>query len=79
VISTGPYAIVRHSLCATSRLYLIGTPLALGSYRGYLSLAILLPFLISRLLEEERMLVRELPGYVDYQKAVRHRLIPGIW
>lgn len=79
VISTGPYAIVRHPLYATSLLYLIGTPLALGSYRGYLSLAILLPFLISRLLDEERMLVRDLPGYVDYQKAVRYRLIPGIW
>lgn len=79
VISTGPYAIVRHPMYASALLYLIGTPLALGSYWGFVPLASMLPFLIWRLLDEERMLRNELEGYEEYQKKVRHRLLPGVW
>jgi protein-S-isoprenylcysteine O-methyltransferase Ste14 len=79
VIDTGPYAVVRHPMYASALLYLIGTPLALGSYWGLLGLAVMLPFLVWRLLDEERLLARELPGYADYQARVRHRLIPCLW
>jgi protein-S-isoprenylcysteine O-methyltransferase Ste14 len=79
VISTGPYAIVRHPMYASALLYLLGTPLALGSYWGLLALAAMLPFLIWRLCDEERLLARDLPGYPEYQKRVRHRLVPFIW
>jgi protein-S-isoprenylcysteine O-methyltransferase Ste14 len=79
IISTGPYAIVRHPMYASAFLYLIGTPLALGSYWGLLPIAAMMPFLIWRLLDEERLLAAELPGYSDYQKKVRFRLVPGIW
>jgi protein-S-isoprenylcysteine O-methyltransferase Ste14 len=79
VIDTGPYAVVRHPMYASALLYLIGTPLALGSYWGFLGLAIMLPFLVWRLLDEERLLARELPGYAAYQTRVRYRLIPGLW
>jgi protein-S-isoprenylcysteine O-methyltransferase Ste14 len=79
VISTGPYAIVRHPMYASGFLYLIGTPLALGSYWGFVALVGMLPFLIWRLLDEERLLANELPGYREYQHEVRHRLVPGIW
>ncbi len=79
VISTGPYAIVRHPMYASALLYLLGTPLALGSYWGLLALAAMLPFLIWRLFDEERLLARDLPGYTEYQKRVRHRLVPFIW
>jgi protein-S-isoprenylcysteine O-methyltransferase Ste14 len=79
VISTGPYAIVRHPMYASAFLYLIGTPLALGSYWGLLPIAAMMPFLIWRLLDEECLLVADLPGYSDYQKKVRFRLVPGIW
>lgn len=79
VISTGPYAMVRHPMYASALLYLLGTPLALGSYWGFAALACLLPFLIWRLFDEEKFLAENLPGYVDYQKTVRHRLLPGIW
>ena len=78
-IDTGPYAVVRHPMYASASLYLIGTPLALGSYRGFLGLAFMLPFLVWRLLDEERLLARELPGYAAYQTRVRYRLIPGLW
>jgi protein-S-isoprenylcysteine O-methyltransferase Ste14 len=79
VISTGPYAVVRHPMYASGLLYLIGTPLALGSYWGLVALVGMLPFLIWRLLDEERLLANELPGYREYQHEVRHRLVPGFW
>jgi len=79
VISTGPYAIVRHPMYASALLYLIGTPLALGSYWGLLAFGFMIPFLIWRLVDEERMLVRELPGYGAYRERVRHRLVPFLW
>jgi protein-S-isoprenylcysteine O-methyltransferase Ste14 len=79
VITTGPYAIVRHPMYASALLYLFGTPLALGSYWGLLPFALMLPFLLWRLVDEERLLARDLPGYTDYQKRVRYRLVPFLW
>ena len=79
VVSTGPYAIVRHPMYASASLYLVGTPLALGSYLGLVPLAGLLPFLIWRLFAEERFLAQNLAGYTDYQQTVRYRLLPRIW
>jgi protein-S-isoprenylcysteine O-methyltransferase Ste14 len=79
VISTGPYAIVRHPMYASALLYLIGTPLALGSLWGFAPLGVMIPFLIWRMFDEERFLAKDLPGYTDYQTRVRHRLIPFVW
>ncbi len=79
VISTGPYAVVRHPMYASGCLYLLGTPLALGSYWGFLPIAAMMPFLIWRLIDEERFLARNLPGYSEYQKRIRYRLVPFVW
>ena len=79
VISTGPYALVRHPMYASAFLYLIGTPLALGSYWGLLALLFMISFLIWRLLDEEKFLAKNLPGYREYQKQVQHRLVPYVW
>jgi len=79
VISTGPYALVRHPMYATSLVMLLGIPTALGSWWGVLILAAIMPALIWRLLDEERFLVRNLPGYAAYQGRVRYRLLPRIW
>jgi protein-S-isoprenylcysteine O-methyltransferase Ste14 len=79
VITTGPYAVVRHPMYASASLYTFGTPLALGSYWGFLALAAMMPFLIWRLVDEEKVLARNLPGYTEYQQRVRHRLVPLIW
>jgi protein-S-isoprenylcysteine O-methyltransferase Ste14 len=79
VISTGPYAIVRHPMYASASLYLLGTPLALGSYWGLVPTVAMMPFLIWRLFDEERFLANNLPGYTEYQKRVRHRLVPLLW
>jgi len=79
VISTGPYSVVRHPMYASASLYLIGTPLALGSLWGLVPLVLIVPALIWRLLDEERLLARDLPGYTEYQRRVRYRLLPAIW
>jgi len=79
LISTGPYAIVRHPMYAGASLYLLGTPLALGSYWGLVPIPAMMPFLIWRLFDEERLLASKLPGYTEYQKRVRHRLAPFVW
>lgn len=79
VISTGPYAVVRHPMYAGGSLLFIGTPLALGSYWGLLALGATLPALIWRLMDEERLLATNLSGYIEYCNKVRWRLIPGIF
>jgi protein-S-isoprenylcysteine O-methyltransferase Ste14 len=79
VISTGPYAVLRHPMYAGSSLYLLGMPLALGSYWGLLVIAAAMPFLIWRLLDKERFLSKNLQGYTEYCAKVRWRLIPGVF
>jgi len=79
VISTGPYARVRHPMYASAILYLLGTPLALGSYWGLVPVVAMMPFLVWRILAEERFLARNLAGYTDYQKRIHHRLVPFVW
>lgn len=79
VVSSGPYAIVRHPMYASASLCLIGTPLALGSYWGLIPMGAIVPFLIWRLLDEEYFLARNLSGYTEYQQRVRYRLVPFVW
>jgi protein-S-isoprenylcysteine O-methyltransferase Ste14 len=79
VVSTGPYALVRHPLYASASLYLIGTPLALGSYWGLLAVLFVILLLIWRLSAEEKFLARSLPGYTEYQAKVLYRLVPHVW
>ena len=79
VISTGPYAWMRHPMYAAALVMLLGIPIALGSSWGVLIVVAMLPVLIWRLLDEERFLVTNLPGYDEYQRRVRYRLLPPIW
>ncbi|WP_438276837.1 methyltransferase [Nitrobacter sp.] len=79
VITTGPYARVRHPMYAGALVMFAGIPVALGSWWGLLVVLTVLPLLIWRLLDEENFLARDLPGYTAYQQTTRYRLIPGIW
>jgi protein-S-isoprenylcysteine O-methyltransferase Ste14 len=79
VISTGPYAHVRHPMYAGAALLIFAMPIALGSLWGLLAAAVAIPVLIARILDEERTLSAELPGYDDYRRAVPWRLIPLVW
>jgi protein-S-isoprenylcysteine O-methyltransferase Ste14 len=79
VISTGPYAIVRHPMYLAVTLMYGASPLALGSYWALIFAAILPLVLGARIVNEEKVLLRDLEGYADYRRSVRYRLIPGIW
>jgi protein-S-isoprenylcysteine O-methyltransferase Ste14 len=79
VISTGPYSLVRHPMYAGALPLLIGVPLALGAWRGLFVLILFIPALIWRLLDEEKFLQKNLPGYTDYCQEVHYRLVPFIW
>jgi len=79
VVSTGPYAVVRHPMYSGALLMLLGVPPALASVWAFVPLAVLLAVIIVRLLGEEAELAVRLPGYRAYQAQVRHRLIPHVW
>ena len=79
VITTGPYAVVRHPLYLAAILMYTVAPLALGSYWALLPAALLPVLLIGRILNEEKMLHQDLAGYTAYTQNVRYRLIPGVW
>ena len=79
VITTGPYAIVRHPMYLGVLLMFLFTPLALGSYWALMFFLPLLPLIVFRLLNEEEVLLRELMGYEEYCGKTRYRLFPFIW
>ena len=79
VISTGPYAVVRHPMYAAALVLMLGIPPALGSWWGLLGFALGVPALVWRILDEERLLKRDLPGYAEYTQRAPFRLIPGLF
>ena len=79
VIDTGPYAFIRHPLYLSNLIIYLGTPIALGSFWALIAILPLPVVIIFRLLDEEKTLQKDLPGYTDYMSEVKYRLIPLIW
>lgn len=79
LVSTGLYSVVRHPMYVGALVMLTATPLALDSYWGLLVVLVAVPLLVVRIVDEERLLVEQLPGYRDYTRKVRYRLVPGLW
>jgi len=79
VISTGPYRYVRHPMYSGISLFMVGTPLLLGSWYGVLFGLAVVVVLARRAVLEERMLANELPGYSSYANRVRFRILPHVW
>ena len=79
VISTGPYALVRHPMYIGALVMLVGVPLALGSWWGLLTVVPMTLVIVWRLLDEEKFLAKNLAGYSEYQNTVRYRLLPLVW
>jgi protein-S-isoprenylcysteine O-methyltransferase Ste14 len=79
VISTGPYGLIRHPMYSGAFLMLLGIPLALGSWWAFIFVFLLFAAIVWRLLEEEKFLSKNLPGYAGYREKVRYRLIPFVW
>jgi protein-S-isoprenylcysteine O-methyltransferase Ste14 len=79
VISTGPYAIVRHPLYAAVMVYLPASALVLGSWYGFAASFVLSGGVAFRTAMEDRELQRRLDGYAEYAARVRYRLMPFVW
>lgn len=79
VITTGPYALVRHPMYTSIILIMLATPIALGSTWGVLPNIPFIFLLAARAKNEEELLVDELTGYREYMQQTRYRLFPGIW
>jgi protein-S-isoprenylcysteine O-methyltransferase Ste14 len=79
VISTGPYAFVRHPMYSGAAFYFLGIALLLGSWYAVGIAMVLIALFGLRAVWEENTLIAELPGYAAYAERVRYRLIPGLW
>lgn len=79
VITTGPYAVVRHPMYSAVLVLMVFSPLALGSYWALIPALAMPLFMVLRIRDEEAMLLEELDGYREYTEQTRYRLIPGIW
>ena len=79
VVDTGLYGIVRHPMYSVTLLLFLTMPLVLGSWYALIPMAFYPVIITVRLLDEERLLSRELDGYEEYKKKVKYRLIPFIW
>jgi protein-S-isoprenylcysteine O-methyltransferase Ste14 len=79
VVTTGPYAVVRHPLYVAVILLMVSMPLALGSLYALIPAGVLIVMMLIRTALEDRTLYRELPGYPEYAQRVRYRLLPGVW
>jgi len=79
VVTTGPYASVRHPMYTGALVMLVGVPIALGSYWGLVAIVPMIVVLAARLLDEERFLAKNLAGYSEYLGKVKYHLLPLIW
>jgi protein-S-isoprenylcysteine O-methyltransferase Ste14 len=79
LVSTGPYGVVRHPMYSGALVMMLGVPLALGSWWGLVAVPPLAAVIVWRLLDEERQLTAELPGYAEYRTKVKARLLPRVW
>jgi len=79
LITTGPYAFIRHPMYSGALVMLLGIPLALGSWWGLFTIIPITLVIVWRLVEEEQFLAKNLSGYPDYQNKVRSRLLPFVW
>jgi protein-S-isoprenylcysteine O-methyltransferase Ste14 len=79
VIDTGPYAVVRHPGYVGVILFCVGTALCLGSLWALIPGGLASALLVLRTRWEDQTLQAELPGYQEYTRRVRYKLIPGVW
>jgi protein-S-isoprenylcysteine O-methyltransferase Ste14 len=79
LITSGPYAIVRHPMYLGALVMLLGIPLSLDSFWGLLAIIFMTGIIVLRLLDEERFLAKNLTGYGAYMEHVHYRLVPFVW
>ncbi len=79
VVTEGPYRVVRHPMYAMLIPFMLGIAFVLGSWWAMIPAVVIGGLFVLRTALEDKMLQKELPGYSEYARKVRYRLIPGIW
>ncbi|RPI01266.1 MAG: isoprenylcysteine carboxylmethyltransferase family protein [Calditrichaeota bacterium] len=79
LVTTGPYSLVRHPMYFSIIIFYLFTPIALGSVWSLIPAFFIIPFLMFRIVDEEKELKDNLAGYHEYIQKVKYRLLPGIW
>ena len=79
VVSTGLYGIIRHPMYTATIGMFLAMPIVMGSWWAFAIMLPYIPVIMSRIKDEENLLLKELEGYSEYAKKVRWRLIPYIW
>ena len=79
VITTGPYAYVRHPMYVAVIILYIASPVALGSFWAVIPALFIIPIIVARIKDEEKELLENLERYKEYTQKVKHRLLPRIW
>jgi len=79
IVTTGPYSLIRHPMYAGTLLMYLATPIALGSYVAIWPFLLMIPLLVYRIRNEEKVLKKGLDGYQEYCRKVKYRLVPGVW
>ncbi|MEY8355723.1 isoprenylcysteine carboxylmethyltransferase family protein [Lachnospiraceae bacterium 54-53] len=79
VIDTGLYGIVRHPMYSATIFLFLSMPLILGSLFSFFIFLIYPVIIAMRIKNEEKVLEEGLPGYSDYKKRVRYRILPFVW
>lgn len=79
VIDTDVYGVVRHPMYVGMTVLYVVSPIVLGSWWAVIPALVIIPVIVFRILDEEKALEKELPGYVEYKQKVKYRLIPFVW
>lgn len=79
VVSNGLYKVVRHPMYTATLVVFLSMPLILGSLISFFVFLLYPILIIIRIIGEEKLLEKELEGYIEYKKKVKYRLIPFIW
>lgn len=79
VIDTGLYGVVRHPMYMSTLFLFLAMPLVLGSIISFAIMLVYIPIIVMRIRNEEKVLAKGLPGYEEYMKKVKYRIIPFIW
>lgn len=79
VVDSGLYSLVRHPMYLATLLIFLSMPFVLGSYYAVIPFAFYIPILVVRILDEEKLLEKELDGYAEYKNKVKYRLVPFVW